>query len=100
VPPSLQAKDELLNSATGQRREAQTDAQGNFVFLQLLHGTYELTVTAEGFKRYEQKGSILTSTERAALNRIVLGVMARKGPAGLVRSCCRSILSVGRLLDR
>jgi len=66
------AKVELLNAGTGQTRETATDALGNFLFTQLLPGNYALTVTASGFKKYEQKDIVLTATERVVLRQIRL----------------------------
>lgn len=62
----------LVNVNTSQMRETKSDAAGNFVFTQLLPGTFRLTVTAGGFKRYEQNDIILTATERVVLNNIEL----------------------------
>jgi hypothetical protein len=62
----------LVNVATSQTRQTKADASGDFVFTQLLPGTFRLAVEAKGFKRYEQSEIILTSTERLVLNRIEL----------------------------
>ena len=64
----------LTNVATSQSRQAKTDANGDFVFTQLLPGTFRLTVSAKGFKRYEQTGIVLTATERVVLRRIELEI--------------------------
>ena len=45
-----------------------------FVFPDLLAGTFDLTVTMQGFKTYEQKGIALGATERVALRAIALDV--------------------------
>ena len=45
-----------------------------FVFPDLLAGTFDLTVTMQGFKTYEQKGIELASTERLGLRTIALDV--------------------------
>ena len=66
------AKVELVNTGTGQTRETNTDGLGNFIFTQLLPGTYAITVTAPGFKKYEQKDIVLTATERVVLRQIRL----------------------------
>ena len=68
----LNAKVELINTGTGQTREATTDGLGNFIFTQLLPGTYAVTVTAPGFKKYEQRDIVLTATERVVLRQIRL----------------------------
>lgn len=62
----------LSNNATSQTRQAKSDGSGDFVFTQLLPGTFRLVVSAKGFKRYEQTDIILTATERVVLKRIEL----------------------------
>jgi hypothetical protein len=64
----------VRNTATQVTREAPTDATGVFVVTNLLAGTYDLRVTLSGFKTYEQRGIIVTATERVALPAIVLEV--------------------------
>jgi hypothetical protein len=44
------AKVELVSTGTGQTRETNTDGLGNFIFTQLLPGTYAITVTAPGLQ--------------------------------------------------
>ena len=46
----------IKNAGTGDSR-AVTGTDGGFVFPDLLAGTFDLTVTMQGFKTYEQKGS-------------------------------------------
>ena len=62
----------LTNVATTQARQTRSDANGDFVFTQILPGTFKMTVSANGFKRYEQNDIILTATERLALKRVEL----------------------------
>ena len=64
----------ITNVGTNSRRETPTAADGSFVFPDLLAGTYNLNVTIEGFKAYEQKGIVLGATERVALRAIALEV--------------------------
>ncbi len=40
----------------------------------LLAGTFDLSVTVQGFKPYEQKGIVLGATERFALRAIALEI--------------------------
>jgi Carboxypeptidase regulatory-like domain len=68
------AKIEVINEETARVVTASSDSDGNFVVPQLLSGVYTLVVTASGFKRYEQKGVILTANERVAVRRIKLEV--------------------------
>jgi hypothetical protein len=62
----------LTNVATSQTREVISDSSGNFVFTQLLPGTFRLVVSATGFKRHEQTDIVLTATERVVLKPIEL----------------------------
>jgi hypothetical protein len=68
------AKIEVINEETARVVTASSDSDGNFVVPQLLSGTYTLIVTADGFKRYEQKGIVLTANDRVAVRRIALEV--------------------------
>ena len=47
----------IKNVGTGAQLEAVTGTDGGFVFPDLLAGTFDLTVTMQGFKTYEQKES-------------------------------------------
>jgi hypothetical protein len=64
----------IKNVGTGLTRETVTGADGVFVLTDLLAGTFDLTATMQGFRGYEQKGIVLTSTERVALRAIALEV--------------------------
>ena len=64
----------LTNAGTRATRESITGADGGFVFPDLLAGTYNLSAALSGFKAYEQKGIVLSSTERVALRAIHLEV--------------------------
>jgi len=68
------AKITLSNAQQGTSREAQTSADGSFVFMQLQPGTYELTVEAAGFKKFTQKEINLFASDRLALGNVVLEV--------------------------
>lgn len=46
----------LTNAGTNLQRTATSDPQGNYVFSQVLPGTYKLNVEAHGFATYEQNG--------------------------------------------
>ena len=58
----------LTNSATGQSRTTKTNADGYFVFPELLPGIYALAAEAAGFKKYEQSEISVTATERVTLS--------------------------------
>ena len=64
----------VRNTATAATREATTDNQGLFVFTNVLPGTYDLRVTLPGFRTYEEKGIVVSATERVSVPPIVLGV--------------------------
>ncbi len=46
----------LVNSDTGQTREGATDVNGSYSFVTLLPGSYELTMTKEGFRAQREQG--------------------------------------------
>lgn len=64
----------LENAGTTETREARTGTSGDFVFNELLPGTYNLAIAAPGFKAFRQNGIVLTATQRAALPPINLEV--------------------------
>ena len=68
------AKIEVTNEETARVVTVKADSEGNFVAPNLLSGTYTLAVTAAGFKRFEQKGIVVTANERVAVRRIALEV--------------------------
>ena len=77
----------IRNVGTGLTRETVTGTDGAFAFPDLLAGTFDLTVTMQGFKTYEQKGIELGSTERVGLRTIALDVGGTVGNGhGAIRS--------------
>jgi len=62
------------NVATAATGTSVTDANGAFVITNLLAGTYDVRVTLPSFKTYEQKGVVLSATERVSLPPITLEV--------------------------
>jgi hypothetical protein len=66
----------LTRDATGDRRELQTDATGEFVFTSVLPGLYRIAVERQGFKRVEKSNLNITSAERLSAGRVVLEVGA------------------------
>jgi len=64
----------LTNTLTGQTREAKAGSQGEFVFTQLFAGTYEVSVSAPGFKVYQQKDIKLSANEAVALRNVQLEI--------------------------
>jgi hypothetical protein len=59
---------------TGFVRNTKTNDSGFFAFPDLTAGDYNLSVTAPGFKKYEQQGIKLSSSEQRSLGTIVLTV--------------------------
>lgn len=60
------------NVGTSVTRDAVSDQAGAFVVTNLLAGTYDVSVTLPGFKVYQQRGVVLSATERLALAPIQL----------------------------
>lgn len=50
----------VTNTATGLVRETKTDERGFFAFRDLLEGTYDLKITASGFRTYTRAGIPIT----------------------------------------
>jgi hypothetical protein len=64
----------IKNVGTNLTRETITGPDGAFAFPDLLAGTFDLNVSVQGFKTYEQKGIVVGATDRVALRTIVLEV--------------------------
>jgi hypothetical protein len=58
----------IVNSSTGFTRTAKTGSDGGYTFVEVLPGTYTLTVEATGFKKYEQAGVVLQVELPATVN--------------------------------
>jgi hypothetical protein len=56
------------NTETGLKVEAVTDSSGNYVFRNLLPGTYDLTATLSGFREHQQRGLTVTAGNPARVN--------------------------------
>lgn len=68
------AKVTVTNEETARVVNVTSDSEGNFVAPQLLSGTYTIVIEASGFKRFEQKGVVVSANERVAVRRIALEV--------------------------
>jgi hypothetical protein len=53
----------LINEATQNTRTAQTGATGEYTFIEVPVGSYEIDVTSQGFKKYARKGVPLNLNE-------------------------------------
>src|SRR5215831_6616137 len=62
----------LTSNVTGQLRTAKTNTAGEFVFPQVLPGSFNLRVESAGFKTFEQTHAALSSGEHLVLNPITL----------------------------
>jgi hypothetical protein len=58
----------LTNTGTGTPREAVTNSSGDYEFLQVAPGAYQLTVESAGFKKYEANNLQLQVNSPATLN--------------------------------
>jgi hypothetical protein len=64
----------ITNPATGLQRNLLTGPDGAFAFVDLLAGTYDLSVALQGFKTSARKDILVEATERVNLPSIVLEV--------------------------
>jgi len=53
----------LINEATHATREVQSGASGEYIFLEVSVGTYEIDSVSKGFKKYARKGIVLDLNE-------------------------------------
>jgi len=58
----------VSNSGQGINRTATTNGAGDYLFAALPIGSYDVTVAAQGFKKYEAKGLKLDVAEKARVN--------------------------------
>jgi Carboxypeptidase regulatory-like domain len=58
----------LTNLEHGIKRSGTSNGSGDYLFASLPIGSYDLTVAAQGFKKYEAKGIILRVADKARVN--------------------------------
>ena len=58
----------VSNASQGISRKAATNGSGDFLFASLPIGSYDLSITSTGFKKYEAKGVVLNVGEKARVN--------------------------------
>jgi outer membrane receptor protein involved in Fe transport len=58
----------LINEGTNTTREVQTSASGEYLFLEVPVGSYEIDVNLAGFKKYARKGIVLVLNEIASVD--------------------------------
>ena len=62
------ANVKLVNTSTGETRQASTSVEGRYVFSQLLPGTYSLTVETAGFKTVTNSDITLRANQAGEVN--------------------------------
>jgi Carboxypeptidase regulatory-like domain len=62
------AKVTLINEATNTSRESSTSNTGEYLFLEVPVGSYEVDVNQQGFKKFERKGIVLVLNEIATVD--------------------------------
>jgi hypothetical protein len=67
------AKPTITNQANGLQRETETGANGEYIFLEVPVGTYEIQLSQPGFKKYVHKGVVVNLNEVVGVD-IVLQV--------------------------
>lgn len=72
--PVPNAEVALVGELTGVRQSASTDVSGEFVFPNVLPGTYAISVSVKGFKQLTKSGLTLTAVERLSAGRLTLEV--------------------------
>ena len=58
----------LINEATNTTRKTQTSPNGEYLFLEVPVGSYEVDVNQAGFKKFERKGIVLVLNEIASVD--------------------------------
>lgn len=66
----------LVSAARGTTTEAQTNADGNFVFPNVTAGTYLVRVTMDGFKTLERPGVVVSLGDRVLVQTLTIEVGA------------------------
>jgi outer membrane receptor protein involved in Fe transport len=62
------AKVTLTNEATNTTKDMETSSNGEYLFLEVPVGTYDIDVNQTGFKKYVRKGIVLVLNEIAAVD--------------------------------
>ena len=66
------AKVAIINQANGSQRDTETGANGDYIFLEVPVGTYEVQVNQTGFKKYVRKGIVLNLNEVLGLDIVLM----------------------------
>ena len=59
---------QLINEATHATRDVQSGANGDYIFIEVPIGSYEIGVASKGFKKYTRKGIVLSLNETVSLD--------------------------------
>jgi carboxypeptidase family protein len=62
------AKLVLTNEANGTQRDALSGSNGEYIFLEMPVGTYQIEVSQQGFKKYVRKGLVVNLNEVVGLD--------------------------------
>jgi outer membrane receptor protein involved in Fe transport len=62
------AKVTLINEDTNSTREAESSSSGEYLFLEVPVGSYEVDVVQTGFKKYQRKGIVLVLNQIATVD--------------------------------
>src|SRR5258707_6208332 len=62
------AKVTVINQATGSQRDTEAGTNGEYIFLEVPVGTYEVQLNHPGFKKYVRKGIVLNLNEVLGLD--------------------------------
>jgi Carboxypeptidase regulatory-like domain len=62
---------QLINESTNAARGLQSGSNGEYIFIEVPVGTYDLTATIAGFKKYEHKGIVLDLNEVVSVDIIM-----------------------------
>src|SRR5258706_778538 len=62
------AKLLLTNEANGTQRDTQSGSNGEYIFLEVPVGTYQIEVSQQGFKKYLHKGLVVNLNEVVSLD--------------------------------
>jgi hypothetical protein len=63
---------QLINEATHATREVQSGADGDYIFIEVSIGSYEIDVTSRGFKKYTRKGIVLNLNEVVSVDLVLV----------------------------
>jgi hypothetical protein len=95
------AKVTLINEGTNAQRSAVSASAGEFVFTELVPGTYGLTVEVPGFKKFEQKGVLVGTQQQVAVDaKMQVGQVSESiEVSGAVEMVETSNASQGQVID-